>query len=235
MPVLIFLIAGAVFLVLFLKERIRRPSSLSLIFKALTSVCFLSVAFSGIWIHASSDGAVKTDLLVAAGLFCGLLGDIWLDLKWNCPAESDRYTFAGFWSFAAGHVLFLISLIVYQRGDAGPFGILIPLLLAAVLGIAVGMGGKLMGLDYGRFRNITMLYGTLLISTTLVSGRLLVGSHFQSRALMLFFAGAVLFLLSDLVLSGTYFGKGKNRPKDVILNHVLYYAGQFLIAFSVMA
>jgi len=50
----------------------------------------------------------------------------------------------------------------------------------------------------------------------------------------LFFIGALLFLLSDLVLSGTYFGTGKRRPVDVILNHILYYAGQFLIAGSVL-
>ena len=52
------------------------------------------------------------------------------------------------------------------------------------------------------------------------------------KALMLFFIGSVLFALSDLVLSGTYFGVGKERPVDIASNYILYYAGQFLIALS---
>ena len=52
--------------------------------------------------------------------------------------------------------------------------------------------------------------------------------------LTLMFAGLVLFLVSDLILSGTYFGEGKNRPVDVVSNHVTYYFGQFLIALSLL-
>ena len=42
----------------------------------------------------------------------------------------------------------------------------------------------------------------------------------------------MLFAASDLILGGTYFGQGHNRPGDVIANHTLYYAAQFLIAVS---
>ena len=47
-----------------------------------------------------------------------------------------------------------------------------------------------------------------------------------------FFAGGILFALSDLILSGTFFGEGKERSVDLILNYLTYYGGQFLIAFS---
>ena len=56
-----------------------------------------------------------------------------------------------------------------------------------------------------------------------------------NTTLWLFFTGAVLFLISDLILSGTYFGTGKRRPKDVISNHIFYYAAQYLIAGAAMA
>jgi hypothetical protein len=46
--------------------------------------------------------------------------------------------------------------------------------------------------------------------------------------------GGVLFAVSDLVLSGTYFGKGHERPIDFILNYLTYYGAQFVIAFSLM-
>ncbi len=48
------------------------------------------------------------------------------------------------------------------------------------------------------------------------------------------FAGGIFFLISDLILSGTYFGEGKNRPVDIIINHVTYYIAQFLIASSLL-
>ncbi len=47
-------------------------------------------------------------------------------------------------------------------------------------------------------------------------------------------AGGILFLLSDLVLSGTYFGEGKNKPSYVVVNHALYYGAQFCIASSIL-
>ena len=35
-------------------------------------------------------------------------------------------------------------------------------------------------------------------------------------------------------LSGTYFGEGKERPVDFVLNYVFYYGAQFTIAFSLL-
>ena len=233
---LIFPACGIIFLILFLKNRIKKASGVSLIFKALTSVCFMGQAFCGVWkAAADSDISAGFPLLILAGLFSGLLGDIWLDLKWNCPAENDLYTFAGFFSFAAGHVLFIAGLICGFCKGAGIMWVVLPLILAVILGVIVGMNGKIMHLDYGRFKHVTMLYSALLTGTMLLSGSLLIRSGLKNGALWTFFAGAVLFLISDLILSGTYFGNGKDRPSDIISNHVFYYAAQFLIAGSVLA
>ena len=235
---LVFPVLGVICLIMFLRARIRKPSGVSLIWKTLTSACFLAFAFCGMRRTADQAAGNGSDglfaALVVAGLFCGLLGDIWLDLKWNCPEEDRRYTFAGFWSFAAGHGFYLAALLICEWMGNGVGWMLVPLLLAIVLGIAVGAAGPLMHLDYGPFRGITMFYGAMLIGTTLLSGSLLIRSGFSSPRLWLFFVGAVLFLLSDLVLSGTYFGVGKRRPVDIIVNHVLYYAGQFMIAGSIL-
>ena len=74
----------------------------------------------------------------------------------------------------------------------------------------------------------------MLFSTLCLSASLALAYGFADPALNCFFAGAVLFTLSDLVLSGTYFGEGKDRPVDIILNYILYYSGQFLIALSLL-
>ena len=230
---ILLVILGAICVTNFLRNRLRKPGAKSLLWKAGTSVCFLAVAFCGLWQSRGQESGSAFSLLVTAGLFFGLLGDIWLDLKWNCPEENDRYTFAGFWCFAAGHICFLTALIRFGGKDWSTAGIVIPLALAAVLGIAVGMGEKLLSLDYGRFKSITMFYGALLIGTVLTSGSCILQAHFENSKFVLMFIGGVLFLISDLILSGTYFGKGKDRPADIISNHVFYYAAQFVIAFAV--
>ena len=48
----------------------------------------------------------------------------------------------------------------------------------------------------------------------------------------MFFIGSVLFAASDLILSGTYFSEGRERPVDITSNYICYYAAQFLIAYS---
>ena len=48
----------------------------------------------------------------------------------------------------------------------------------------------------------------------------------------LFLLAVLLFAASDLILSGTYFGEGKDRPVDIVLNYLTYYPAQYLIAFS---
>ena len=233
--IILFPVLGAVFLILFLKGRIHEANASTLIFKTLTSVCFLGLSVYGVWKAGSSGVSVYYSVLITTGLFFGLLGDIWLDLKYNCPNESDPFTFAGFWCFAVGHVFFLIGMIGFMNVNRSVLSVIIPIIVAAICGIAVGMGGKLLSLDYGKFKTITMFYGALLISSVFVSASLLFQSGFSSVPLWLFFVGAVLFLASDLVLSGTYFGTGKNRPVDIVSNHILYYAGQFLIAASSFA
>ena len=69
---------------------------------------------------------------------------------------------------------------------------------------------------------------------TFLSGSLALMYNFKVMTLNFMFVGGLLFLLSDLILSGTYFGEGKRRPVDIITNHVSYYAAQFVIASAVM-
>ena len=49
--------------------------------------------------------------------------------------------------------------------------------------------------------------------------------------LTLLLAGSVLFLLSDLVLSMTYF-QTKDSKAIIAVNHLLYYMAQYAIAVS---
>lgn len=91
-----------------------------------------------------------------------------------------------------------------------------------------------MKLNFGKLRGIVIGYGILLFATMFVSGGLAMLYGWQESTLNLIFAGSILFALSDLILSGTFFGVGKERPIDIALNYLSYYPAQFFIALSLL-
>jgi len=232
-----FLGIGLVFLCWFCIERVKGVSIKAAIIKSLTSAYFMIVAVSA-FIEARPEKMAQLGLFVIIGLLFGLFGDIWLDLKFVYPDDNDIYTFAGFYTFAFQHILIIAGLLMNYAVFSSAKGVLF-----AVLPIVLGFGAgalnvlfmeKPMKLNYGKFKAVSGVYGGLLISDTLLAGALAAMYGFNNMTLTLMFAGLVLFLISDLILSGTYFGEGKNRPVDVISNHVTYYFGQFLIALSLL-
>ena len=191
-----------------------------MLIKSIVSVLFIAVAVS-----AGSQTVLAK--LVIIGLVFGLLGDIWLDFKYVFPSQGELFTYAGFAVFGIGHILYVTGLLSYYGSERF---LVASFALAALSAGLVAALEKPMKLVYGKMKPIVVIYGFLLFSTVFVSGGLLL-IH-GGKALMLFFIGGVLFALSDLVLSGTYFGVGKERPVDIASNYILYYAGQFLIALS---
>ncbi len=232
-----FLGIGLVFLCWFCIERVKGVSIKAAIIKSLTSAYFMIVAVSA-FIEARPEKMAQLGLFVIIGLLFGLFGDIWLDLKFVYPDDNDIYTFAGFYTFAFQHILIIAGLLMNYAVFSSAKGVLF-----AVLPIVLGLGAgalnvlfmeKPMKLNYGKFKAVSGVYGGLLISDTLLAGALAAMYGFRNMTLTLMFAGLVLFLVSDLILSGTYFGEGRNRPVDVVSNHVTYYFGQFLIALSLL-
>lgn len=232
--VIILLVLGALDLCWFLYERVKEKSTKAAMIKSSVSVLFMSVAAAA-WCHLP-DGTVhdKFAPFLLIGLLCGLLGDIWLDLKFVYPKENDIYTFAGFYAFAAGHILFIIGLI-WQYGDfSKPWYIILPLVIACAVGAGNIALGPVMKMDYGKFKAITGIYGAILFGMTLLAGSFALMNDFTQWNLNLMFIGGVFFAVSDLILSGTYFSTGKDRPVDIITNHATYYIAQFIIAASIL-
>ena len=214
------IILGAIALAFYIPEKIRRYSVKAVLLKSIVSTLFIAVAVSA----ASEEPLAR---MVIMGLVCGLLGDIWLDLKYVFKEHKDTFTKAGFVAFGIGHILYVAGLIIQY----GPGKILIAsFILAAVAAAMVLALEKPMKLNYGKMRPMVAYYCFLLFATVFVSGGMLL-TH-GGPQLAVFFAGSVLFAASDLVLSGTYFGVGKERRIDLVLNYILYYGGQFMIAAS---
>lgn len=221
--------AGLAALVFYIREKLRGCTVKALIIKALVSLLFLAVAFSALYFRPGRFG-----LFIFGGLVCGILGDIWLDLKYVYPADDAPYTYSGFISFAIGHILFISGLLLDFGTLSTPGALIIAAVVSLALGFVTVLSAPLMKLDYGRYRGISLLYGPLLFGTTLISLVLTMGAGFENTGLNMMVAGGTLFALSDLVLSGTYFGEGHDKPADIILNYVFYYGAQFIIALSIL-
>jgi len=227
---LFLLLFATVMLVLYIREKIASYSVKAAMLKSVVSVLFITVAVLS-W-YLSNRGILG--IFVIIGLTFGLLGDIWLDLKYVFRNYDEQFTYAGFASFGIGHILYIAGLLsLFMSGTKRSF-IIFPIILGTVLSLCNAVLEKPMKLHYGKMKGIVIGYGVLLFSTVLLSGSFALVKGWQVPTLNLFFAGGVLFALSDLVLSGTYFGVGKERPVDIISNYILYYGGQFLIAYSLL-
>ena len=224
----VILALGAIALILYIREKLRAYSLKAVFWKSVVSMLFLVLAVDG-WYGSGSQNIFGG--FIVLGLICGLLGDVWLDLKYVYPQHDDPYTYAGFASFAVGHILFITGMLVCYYPSGKPLYAILPFALAIMVSGGNILMEKAMKLHFGKMKLIVFGYGAILFSTVLVSGSLAMVHGWQITTLNLIFIGSILFALSDLVLSGTYFG-GKERPVDIILNYLTYYPAQFLIALS---
>lgn len=229
----VLLSAGIISCIAFNVLRVREGGVKALLIKGLTSVLFVSCGAAAAMMNTASEN-FSFALLVIVGLVFGLMGDIWLDLKWVYPQDNDIFTFAGFGAFMTGHIIFLAGLFINYVDFTQIKYIIIPAILAVVLAVGTLVIEKPMKMVYGKFKAITAIYGFVLAFMTFLSASLAMMNKFENMTLNFMFAGGVFFLISDLILSGTYFGEGKRRPVDVITNHTTYYTAQFLIAASLM-
>ena len=197
-----------------------------------TAISFLFVALALVATFYSNQYSIF-NVLVILGLVLGLIGDILLDLKYVDLERTQGYTYGGFIAFGLGHILFITALILkYHQG--GIFYLILPLLADLILAFVTILMEKPLKLKYGKFKIISFCYALCLFGTCAFSLSLVIQHHFQILPLNMFFIGSVLFAVSDLVLSGTYFGEGKERPIDFILNYLTYYGAQFTIAFLLL-
>ena len=230
----LLLVCGTVLLFLYIWEKIKAYSVKAVLLKSVVSMLFIMVGVYGTWLSASKGNAVLLCPFVVLGLVCGLLGDIWLDLKYVFPEKDEPFTYAGFCVFGVGHILYIIGMLLTYYPSGKPMTVFVPILLALVLSIGNAVLEKPMKLSYGKFKSVVIAYGVILFAMVLISGSFALYYGWEKTPLNLLFIGGVSFAISDLILSGTYFGTGKERPIDLTLNYITYYTAQFLIASSLV-
>ena len=227
--VILFITFGAMCLAGFINQKIHKYGLRATLLKTLTSFCFIVVAAIGLY----HKGFHVLSIFFMVGLVSGLLGDIFLGLKHVYKEADDLFTYAGFIAFMVGHVLYITGMFLEFYSGQSPLYIILPLLIGILIGGCVPIIGKVMHLKLGRFLVISIVYGSLLFSMCLVSLSLNIMTGFKSVTLIMLFIGGVLFTISDIILSKTYFGHNKEKVSDLVSNSLTYYIAQYLIAFSI--
>ena len=190
----------------------------AVILKGLASLCFVALGFL-----CSAGGQIAK--LACIGLVLGCVADVLLNLRYVFKEKGQLVFLVGILVFLSGHVLYLAAVLPLCPNW------FLCLVLAAVLTtllmiwifrrITAKMAFKIFGVFY--------LGAIVLLNCVAVANLIARPSAFTG----LFALGALLFLVSDIVLILNTFGE-KTRWSLRVTNISLYYAGQLLIALSLL-
>ncbi|NCB48485.1 MAG: hypothetical protein EOM55_02540 [Clostridia bacterium] len=223
---------------LFLYTRIKKGGVEGVVTKALASLSFILLA---VFLSSTKTGLnIYNSYAVSciiAGLVCGLIGDILLDLKVIYPFHQNKYLTFGMTSFGLGHLFYISALILFSQNAINLFAeqwlslliiVAVSILLTAIIYFA---SIKILKFNFEGFAKIVNAYTFILLFATALS--IFLSFLIAGLPMFILAIGFVLFLLSDLVLSMQYFG-GKQDDKSLIfINHFLYYLAQIAIAMFI--
>ena len=207
----------AILAALFLKKEAAGEYVPAVILKGLASLCFVAVgAFCSPWNQVAT--------LIVAGLIIGCIADVMLNLRMVFKEKGQLIFLVGILVFLTGHIMYLAAVLPLCSYKLAC--ILIGLVLTALLMVWI-------------FKRITAkpafkIFGVVYIGAIMMLNCVAIGNVItvQSPFNIIFAIGAVLFLVSDIVLILNTFGS-EFRQSLRNTNISLYYAGQLLIAFSI--
>lgn len=189
--------------------------------KGLASVVFVIYGWlCGRWVLQSGEDTIAKFIFI--GLILGALGDVLLNLRFCVKKGSQAVFFAGIAAFLAGHIFYILYAGKQIKETWGMY-MLVGIVLAAVILFFVFTKLKDIKMGFKIFGGVYI--GIVSVMASMAMGCLI---EFQTTPRVLFAVGAVLFLVSDVVMVFNTFGK-KQRLSLRATNLLLYYVGQLLI------
>ena len=188
----------------------------AVVLKGLASLCFVLLGLR------CSPGT-HTAKLIVAGLILGFVADILLNLRWVVKEKGKLVFLVGILVFLSGHIVYLAAVLPMVKSWVVCF--LVGAVLTALLmkwiftKITAEKAFKIFGVFY--------IGAIVVLNCVAISNLITAPSAFTG----LFAAGALLFLVSDIVLILNTFGS-ETKFSLRVTNIGLYYLGQILIALS---
>ena len=228
---LIPLIIGALLLVVFLYFRVKEKRVIAVIIKGLVSLTFIITALVA-W-KTSKNPNSTFGIFVLIGLVFGLLGDVFLDLKYIVLKRELLFTILGFFAFLLGHVCYSTGLFIhFYNWNVNILYLIIPIIVTLLLVVITLLMEKFTPIRYKKMKPYVVIYGVALFFTTSIYLSTNIQSGWNIIPLIIMSVGFILFMISDLILNNTYFQEGCSTPLFIISNHAIYYIAQFSIAVA---
>ena len=211
---IICLVTAAVFIVL---EKMGRFVAADIV-KGVASAFFVALGLLGV--PGCTDS--RFALFVVIGLVLGAVADVLLNLRYVFEGEKAKLAFlAGIVVFLAGHIAYIVACLPYC--DA-----LVPCTIIGVVLTCVLLYWIFKQIEASTlFKVFGFFYLGAIVTLNCIALFVLVTAFSPHWAM--FFAGTLLFLVSDIILILNNFGP-KQRFWMRISNLMLYYVGQLLIA-----
>lgn len=200
----------------FLRKESRKEFVSAVVLKGLASLCFVALGLL-------LAGGSQTARYIVIGLVLGCVADVLLNLRMVFPQKGQLIFLVGILVFLAGHVLYLVAVMGMVSSPWLCVGIGVVLTALFMVWILRQITAKTAFKIFG----VVYIGAVVLLNVVAFSNLVTSPSAFTA----VFAGGALLFLLSDIVLILNTFGK-ETKQSLRITNISLYYVGQLLIALS---
>lgn len=192
---------------------------LAAVLKGLASLCFVTVGF------LASNGGHMAKLIII-GLVLGCIADVLLNLRWVFKEKGQLVFLIGILVFLSGHIVYLAAVLPMAKNWIVPVAVGVVLTALLMKWIFTKITAKKSFKIFGIF-----YIGAIMILNCVAFSNLVTDPGAFTG---IFAAGALLFLISDIVLILNTFGQ-KSSFSLRVTNIGLYYVGQLMIALSLLA
>ena len=167
-------------------------------------------------------------LMVVLGLIFGMLGDIFLGLRFVFEKIGQKIFLVGILVFFIGHIFYMIALVPMVPWNKYIFQ-------SAMIGVVAAAVILLLIYKFLEIKLAFKIFGFFYIGAVVIMTAIAIGNWVASRCgfTAMFAIGAFLFMVSDVVMIFNTFGKTQ-RFGLRITNLGLYYIGQLLIAGALL-
>lgn len=201
-----------------------KTKNLALIGKICASLVFI---YLGIFSYLNNPTNFSYFILLFIGLTFSFFGDIFLILKSKSKNKPDPMLFSGLICFVITHIFYSLAFITL-----GSFNLLVPI---CTISMFFGFTMFFKSQKNINFRNLIIFCHVYIFTICFMvcNALSLINCNLDKTGLVLVILGALLFMLSDFIITFILFTD--DSPKFIgIINLITYYTGQILIALSIL-
>lgn len=225
------IVVKIVFLPCYLFAPFCRGGKRPIISKCICAALFILI---GVFAMIVSENYKPYALMMLPGLFFSFWGDYFLGISMK-----GKIFVAGILSFTAAHIFYIMAYlkVLNEKVPERPFVNQSEIVMFITLLVVLGVSSVVFKLNMGKLKILIFLYSAVIMAMlvkaiSLSSVLFESGEQNQTSAAILIGGGAVLFVVSDAVLSLILFG-GKDKRIMTVLNLSTYFSAQILLAASI--